>query len=80
MISYYELLGMIKEERNPEQVKIKHYDEMFWWTGRTYEYQDCYQPHRGYLKYYFDETTMFNKDIEIIEELNEKEKIQDNQE
>lgn len=60
MISYYELLGMIKKANFPE--KVKYHDNTYVWTGRNY--------HRTgtvcYLSSDIDEVDMFGKNIEII--------------
>lgn len=64
MISYYELLGMIKEKSNPE--KIKHDDDLY-----EFDYNlNCYHSESGkcYLSEAFDEENAFDKIIEIIED------------
>lgn len=61
MISYYELLGMIKEGNNPE--KIKYDDIIFNWCDGNY-----IESEYDYLNNYFSEKDMFDKNIEIIEE------------
>ena len=64
MISYYELLGMIKDKSNPE--KIKHDDDLY-----EFDYNlNCYHSESGkcYLSEAFDEENAFDKIIEIIED------------
>ena len=104
MISYYELLGMIKKGNNPE--KVKYDNEMFVWCGGYY----CNGDKGSYITDVMYEEDMFDKNIkiidsdkkieklgdgddfslatqldiidkinEIIEVLNEKEKVQNNQ-
>ena len=61
MISYYELLGMIKEGNNPKKVKFN--DIIFNWCYGYYIY-GVYV----FLTNYLSEKQMFDKNIEIIEE------------
>ena len=63
MISYYELLGMIKEGTNPEQVKIDNI--VYEWNDNNYLSVD---EALDYLNADIDEIKMFDKIIEIIEE------------
>lgn len=65
MISYYELLGLIKEGKQPK--KIKRYDIIYDWTGYNF-YNDDY----GHLTEHMNELHMINKDIEIIKDKPEK--------
>lgn len=60
MISYYELLGMIKEGKQPK--KVKYDDGIFEWDD--YDYISS----ANYLSNYLNERRMFDKNIEIIEE------------
>ena len=60
MISYYELLGMIKEGNIPK--KVKYDDDIFEWDD--YDYISS----ANYLSNYLNERRMFDKNIEIIEE------------
>ena len=60
MISYYELLGMIKEGNIPK--KVKYDDGIFEWDD--YDYISS----ANYLSNYLNERRMFDKNIEIIEE------------
>ena len=60
MISYYELLGMIKEGNNPK--KVKYDDGIFEWDD--YDYISS----ANYLSNYLNERRIFDKNIEIIEE------------
>lgn len=73
MISYYELLGMIKDVNFPS--KVKYDGNLYVWTGRNYYGIET----NSYLSCDIDEVDMVEKNIKIIEVLNEKEKIQDNQ-
>lgn len=71
MISYYDLLGMIKDKNNPKKIK---YD------GDLYEFNDnlnCYRSETGncYLSEGFDEDNAFAKVIEIIEKPKKLEKL-----
>ena len=63
MISYYDLLGMIKENNIPE--KIKYNDCVYEWDGDNYYCigDGCYI----YLIEEFSESKFFEKDIEVIE-------------
>ena len=64
MISYYELLGMIKENNIPE--KVKYDDDLY-----EFDYNlNCYHSESGkcYLSEAFDEENAFDKIIEIIED------------
>lgn len=61
MISYYELLTLIKERKQPDKVKYK--GEVYSWNGEYYKSDD----YGEYLSAMF-EIHMFNKNIEIIED------------
>ena len=68
MISYYDLLGMIKEGKQPK--KVKYDDIIFNWCDCNYiDYE------YDYLTSYLSERDMFEDDIEIIEKYNGIEKI-----
>lgn len=67
MISYYELLGMIKEGKQPK--KVKYDDGIFEWDD--YDYISS----ANYLSNYLNERRMFDKNIEIIEENEDIEEI-----
>lgn len=60
MISYYELLGMIKNKTNPKKVKFDN--DIYIWNNVNYEceYFGCY------LCSHINEAEMFEKCIEII--------------
>lgn len=60
MISYYDLLGMIKEGNIPK--KVKYDDGIFEWDD--YDYISS----ANYLSNYLNERRMFDKNIKIIEE------------
>lgn len=62
MISYYELLGMIKNKTNPKKVKFDNY--IYIWNNVNYE---C-EYFGDYLCSQFSEVCMFEKNIEIVEE------------
>ena len=62
MISYYELLGMIKNKTNPKKVKFDN--DIYIWNNVNYE---C-EYFGGYLCSQFNEAGMFEKNIEIINE------------
>ena len=65
MISYYELLGMIKKGNNPEKVKYDH--TVYEWDNDSYYYDDY--DNISYLsKDIIFEKDMFKKNIEIIED------------
>lgn len=61
MISYYELLGMIKEVNFPS--KVKYNDNTYIWTGRNYRRIGT----DNYLNSDIDEVDMVEQNIEIIE-------------
>ena len=63
MISYYDLLGMIKDGTQPKQ--IKYYDKIYKWGYSNYVYID---DNTKYLVANINEINMFKKNIEIIEE------------
>lgn len=63
MISYYELLGMIKENNIPE--KVKYDDNTYIWNGRNYHTIEA--DNRPYLNSDIDEVDMIKRNIEIIE-------------
>lgn len=80
MISYYELLGMIKEDKAPEKIRIhltpntsKIYirhndiDEEFSYYGLLNEDEEN-EEYKYYLSECLLESSMFDKNIEIIEE------------
>lgn len=70
MISYYDLLGMIKEGNIPK--KVKHKDRIYKWTENSYYYNnDKFDA----LLAMFDDKYMFENNIEIIEKYNGIEKI-----
>ena len=60
MISYYELLGMIKNKKNPK--KIKFDNDIYIWNNVNYE---C-EYFGDYLCSQFNESEIFEKNIEII--------------
>lgn len=62
MISYYDLLGMIKEGNIPE--KVKYDDNTYVWNDRNYFETELHT----YLSNDIDEVDMFNKGVEIIED------------
>ena len=69
MISYYELLGMIKENNIPE--KVKYDNEMFVWCGGYY-----YNGDKGsYITDVMYEEDMFDKNIKIIDSDKKIEKL-----
>jgi len=62
MISYYELLGLIKEGKQPESVQYLGID--YNWNNKSYfNEKNC-----AYLVERIHEINMFKKTIEIIEE------------
>lgn len=62
MISYYELLGMVKDKTNPKKVKL--IDDIYTWNDMNY-----FCEHIGdYLTAMMHEIEVFDKNIEIIEE------------
>ena len=65
MISYYELLGMIKKGNNPE--KVKYDDTVYEWDNDSY-YYDNYDDISYLSKDIIFEKDMFKKNIEIIED------------
>lgn len=73
-ISYYELLGLIKEEKNP--TKVVYDDNVYIWDGDNYKAKKD-----SYITEKMHEKDMFKKDIillelkEIIEEDKEIEEI-----
>ncbi len=60
MISYYDLLGMIKNGNIPEKVKFD--GDIYIWNGVNYFSEDVL----GYLTDDKNEADMLKKDIEII--------------
>lgn len=72
MISYYELLGMIKEGTNPKQVKFN--DVIYEWSVRNYSSKN-----HNYLTYdiknRFDDIDLFDENIELVEEEKDIEEI-----
>lgn len=70
MISYYDLLGMIKEGNIPK--KVKHKNRIYKWTENSYYYND---DNFDALLDMFDDKDMFENNIEIIEEYKYIEKI-----
>lgn len=74
-ISYYELLGMIKENKQPN--KVVYNDNVYIWNERNYKNSSG-----NYLSNIIDEINMFDKNIiileptEIIEEDKEIEELQ----
>lgn len=62
MISYYELLGLIREDKQPDKIKLD--GAIYNWNGRNYYSKD----ESEHLSSMIDEISMFNKNIEIIEE------------
>ena len=62
MISYYELLGMIKENNIPE--KVKYGGNTYIWNGRNYHCDE--NDYYGYLSGDIDGIDMIEKNIEII--------------
>lgn len=71
MISYYELLGMIKEVNFPS--KVKYNDKTYIWTGRYYRRIGA----DNYLSGDIDEVDMVEQNIEIIENNKQIEKLKD---
>lgn len=71
MISYYDLLGMIKDGTQPKQ--IKYYDKIYKWGYSNYVYID---DNTKYLVANINEINMFKKNIEIIEEDKDIEEIE----
>ena len=72
MISYYDLLTMIKSGNVPK--KVIFFGCVYEWTGNSYIYEsENDYPH---LSDYFLEGKMFDKVIEIIEENKEIEKLE----
>lgn len=75
MISYYELLNMIKEEKAPKEIKYRGviYKAMYDCDEFSYYYiknikeinEDC----RDFLSECFLESDMFDKNIEIIDKI-----------
>ena len=61
MISYYELLEMIKDKCNPEKIVFEN--NIYEFDGRTY----CAEGEFAFLAEYIDEVDAFEKVIEIIE-------------
>lgn len=72
MISYYELLGMVKNKTNPK--KVKHENKIYIWDGMDYSLNGF----SNYLSGYFHESKVFEKNIEIIEEDKDIEEIKMN--
>lgn len=68
-ISYYELLGMIKENKQPK--KVVYNDFVYIWNDINYEKSNGY-----HITDRLDEKDMFNKEIFILEstEIIEEEK------
>ena len=71
MISYYDLLRMIKEGNIPK--KVKHKNRIYKWTENSYYYND---DNFDALLDMFDDKDMFKNNIEIIEEYKYIEKIE----
>ena len=77
MISYYELLGMIKEDKAPNKIRVHltrepriyeaQYDESDFSHYFIYD-GDNDDDYHHYLSECFLESDMFDKNIEIIEE------------
>lgn len=61
MISYYELLGLIKDGKQPD--KVKYDDNIYIWNEDNY----LFDLHK-YITDSLGEVDMFDKNIEIIEE------------
>lgn len=59
-VSYYELLGMIKENKQPNKVVYK--DKSYLWDGNNYCSDHC-----NFMVSYFNEVNMFDKNITILE-------------
>ena len=72
MISYYELLGMIKENNIPE--KIKYAGDIFLWENGYYYNRDK----GSYLTDIMNEEDMFCEKVEIIKYNKKIEKIKMN--
>ncbi len=60
MISYYDLLGLIKEGKQPS--KVKYGEKIYEWSGSNYKHEN------EFITNFVDEIDMFKKRIEIIEE------------
>lgn len=74
MISYYELLGMIKENNIPE--KVIYDDNTYIWNGRIYRAIEA--DNYSYLSRDIDEIDMIKRNIKIVEDKKiEKLKIED---
>lgn len=65
MISYYDLLGMIKENNIPEKVKYDY--TVYEWDNDSYYYDDGYDNIDYLSGDIIFEKDMFDKNIEIIE-------------
>lgn len=77
MISYYDLLGMIKENNIPEKVKYDY--TVYEWDNDSYYYDDGYDNIDYLSGDIIFEKDMFDKNIEIIEPKKiEKLKIENN--
>ena len=89
MISYYELLGMIKEDKEPNKIKVHltsipqvyvredDLDDTFSYYGLEEEEKEDSDYHY-YLAECFLESDMFEKNIEILDEkrINDKARFQ----
>ena len=65
MISYYELLGMIKDGNNP--IKVKYGNIIYEWDGYNYT-NEKEQYLTTSITNNYDDNEVFDKDIEILEE------------
>ena len=81
MISYYELLGMIKEDKAPKKIRVhltphtskiyvreNVFDGTFSFYGLALEENEETDEYKYYLSDCLLESSMFDKNIEIIEE------------
>lgn len=69
-VSFYELLGMIKENKQPK--KVIYNDVVYIWTGNEYEKKDIIMPslivvENKSLRCKINDNKMFEKNITILE-------------
>ena len=82
MISYYELLGMIKEDKAPKEIRVhltskpKIYKAIYDFGDfnyyKLYEEEIIDDDYKDYLAECFLESSMFEKNIEILDEKKDK--------
>lgn len=58
-VSYYELLGLIKDDKNPKKVVYK--DIVYIWSGENYTDKNKY-----YISNYINEIDIFDKEIYLL--------------